>query len=269
MSESDFSGKIQVNYRPNDDWLIYGGVSRGIKAGGFNLPLFPIAADDFPFDGEVLLAYEVGFKSSLTERVRLNASAFYYDYSDYQAYSFDGFATFLFNANAKNYGGEIELATSPSTVWTSWLAFPPAYGSDRRAVDDLGHGRREPQLFLPRSPSMRSCAMSGRRSAGRCRCRPTTRGRTSRTSTSSTHRSSRKTPTASATPALRTRAMRATGLRRYSSGTSRTPIPQLRVRLHGVLRLHRECAGGEAVVGARSRTSGDRCAVAALNGALP
>jgi iron complex outermembrane receptor protein len=113
LSDTDFSGKVQVNFRPNEDWLIYGGISRGIKAGGFNLPLFPIAASDFPFDGEVLLAYEVGFKSSLSERVRLNASAFYYDYSDYQAYSFDGFATFLFNANAKNYGAEIELAASP------------------------------------------------------------------------------------------------------------------------------------------------------------
>ena len=113
LSEDDWSGKVQLNYRPQDEWLLYAGVSRGIKAGGFNLPLFPIAATDFPFTGEVLTAYEVGFKSNLTDTVRLNASAYYYDYSDYQAYSFDGFATFLFNANAETYGGELELAASP------------------------------------------------------------------------------------------------------------------------------------------------------------
>jgi iron complex outermembrane receptor protein len=113
LSEDDWSGKIQLNFRPKDEWLLYAGVSRGIKAGGFNLPLFPIAAEDFRFSGEVLTAYEVGFKSSLTDRVRLNASAYYYDYSDYQAYSFDGFATFLFNADAETYGAEFELAANP------------------------------------------------------------------------------------------------------------------------------------------------------------
>ena len=70
LSEDDWSGKVQLNFRPKDEWLLYAGVSRGIKAGGFNLPLFPIAPSDFPFSGEVLTAYEVGLKSSLTDRVR-------------------------------------------------------------------------------------------------------------------------------------------------------------------------------------------------------
>lgn len=113
LSEDDWSGKVQVSYRPNDSWLVYGGVSRGIKSGGFNLPLFPIAADAFPYGGETLIAYEVGFKADLSDSLRLNAAAFYYDYLDYQAYSFDGFATFLFNADASSYGGEIELTASP------------------------------------------------------------------------------------------------------------------------------------------------------------
>jgi iron complex outermembrane receptor protein len=52
-------------------------------------------------------------KADLTDTVRLNASAFYYDYSDYQAYSFDGFATFLFNADAETLGAEFELVANP------------------------------------------------------------------------------------------------------------------------------------------------------------
>jgi iron complex outermembrane receptor protein len=113
LSDHDIAAKAQLNWRPTDDWLVYAGYSRGIKSGGFNLPLFPIAASDFEFGGEVLDAYEIGFKASLTDKVRLNASAYYYDYHDYQAYSFDGFATFLFNASARSYGGELELAMSP------------------------------------------------------------------------------------------------------------------------------------------------------------
>jgi iron complex outermembrane receptor protein len=115
ISDTDWSGKLQVSYRPRDAWLFFAGVSRGIKSGGFNLPLFPIAAEDFPYDGETLVSYEVGMKSDLTDKLRFNASAFYYDYSDYQAYSFDGFATFLFNANASTKGAEFELQANPIT----------------------------------------------------------------------------------------------------------------------------------------------------------
>jgi iron complex outermembrane recepter protein len=113
FSDTDWSAKAQLNYRPTDGWLLYAGVSRGIKSGGFNQPLFPIAASDFPFKGETLVSFEVGMKADLTDTMRLNASAFYYDYSDYQAYSFDGFATFLFNANAESYGAEFEFIANP------------------------------------------------------------------------------------------------------------------------------------------------------------
>ncbi|MGA0129116.1 MAG: TonB-dependent receptor [Burkholderiales bacterium] len=113
FSDGDWSGKVQLDYRPSEDWLIYAGINRGIKSGGYNLPLFPIAANDFKFDGETLTSFEVGVKGNLTPTTRLNASVYRYDYEDYQAYSFDGFATFLFNAEAEMTGAEIELVSSP------------------------------------------------------------------------------------------------------------------------------------------------------------
>jgi iron complex outermembrane receptor protein len=114
FTDDDWSGKIQLDYRPNDDWLLYAGVNRGIKSGGFNLPLSPPADfSTFKYDGETLYSYEAGFKSSLTDSTRLNMSVYYYDYEDYQAYTFDGFVSLLFNANADMKGGEIELVTSP------------------------------------------------------------------------------------------------------------------------------------------------------------
>ena len=41
------------------------------------------------YEPESLLAYEVGFKSTLMDgRARLNGAAYYYDYDDYQAFVF-------------------------------------------------------------------------------------------------------------------------------------------------------------------------------------
>jgi iron complex outermembrane recepter protein len=114
FSNNDWGGKIQLDYRPNDDWLWYAGLNRGIKSGGFNMPLAPPADPaSFPYDGEVLNSFEVGFKTSLTDNTRLNVAAYYYDYEDYQAFTFDGFVALLFNANAEMYGAEIELVTTP------------------------------------------------------------------------------------------------------------------------------------------------------------
>ena len=114
VSDDDWSGKVQLDYKPNEDWLLYASVNRGIKSGGFNTPLQPpLDLTDFPYGGEELTSYEIGFKANLNETIRLNGSVFYYDYNDYQAYSFDGFVSTLFNATAEMSGGELELIANP------------------------------------------------------------------------------------------------------------------------------------------------------------
>ena len=116
FSDDDWSGKIQLDYKPNDDWLLYFGISRGIKSGGFNIPLSPTFFDPalYQFGSETLVSYEAGFKAQLTERVRINASGFYYDYSDYQAFNIDpSFNNVLFNATSENYGAEVEITLNP------------------------------------------------------------------------------------------------------------------------------------------------------------
>jgi iron complex outermembrane receptor protein len=113
FKDDGISAKAQLNYRPNRDWLFYAGINRGIKAGGLNFPLFPYAKALFPFKGETLTAYEAGFKATLAPRTSLNVSAFYYVYDDYQAYSFDGFATRVLNVDARMWGGEAEFQAEP------------------------------------------------------------------------------------------------------------------------------------------------------------
>lgn len=114
FDDDDYSAKLQLDYRPNDEWLIYGGISRGIKSGGFNLPLTPVDGTPIEYNGETLTSYELGFKATLNETVRLNTSIYYYDYEDYQAFNIDPFFnTLLFNADAENFGGELELIINP------------------------------------------------------------------------------------------------------------------------------------------------------------
>lgn len=114
FDDDDFSGKIQLDYKPNNDWLIYAGLNRGIKSGGFNLPLTPVDGTPVEYGGEVLTSFETGFKASLGTNTRLNASAYFYDYKDYQAFNIDPyFNTLLFNAEAESYGAEVELIMSP------------------------------------------------------------------------------------------------------------------------------------------------------------
>ncbi|MDE0157232.1 MAG: TonB-dependent receptor [Gammaproteobacteria bacterium] len=114
---SDFlwSGKVQLNYTPGDDLLLYAGFNRGVKAGSCNAPVLTfLIPEDYCYDEEVLLAYEIGFKSTVWDgRARVNGAAYYYDYSDYQAFQFIGTSGAVFNADAESLGFELEILANP------------------------------------------------------------------------------------------------------------------------------------------------------------
>ncbi len=118
-TEEDWSGHVELNYRHNDNWLYYGKITRGHKAGGFNsggtLFFTPAQAE---FDSELPISYEVGFKGTFWDgRARLNAAAFYIDYEDFQTFTQLGLSLLLFNIDARVYGSEIELALNPADGW--------------------------------------------------------------------------------------------------------------------------------------------------------
>lgn len=118
-SQTLWTGKLQLEFRPTEDLLFYGGVNRGVKAGSFNAKLnelatAPLPTEEIPYDEEVLLAYEVGFKSTLFNgTTRFNGSFYYYDYDDYQAFVFQLSSGVIRNANATYKGMELELVTNP------------------------------------------------------------------------------------------------------------------------------------------------------------
>ena len=116
-SDTLWAGKLQVDWRPNEDWLVYAGLNRGVKAGSFNAQLaggLPIAPADIPYEDETLTSIEVGFKSTWGGgRTRFNGTAFYYDYDDYQAFLFTGVGGVVINSDAETFGAELELQTTP------------------------------------------------------------------------------------------------------------------------------------------------------------
>ena len=118
IDNDNVSGSLGIDHRFNDDLMVFGKVSRGFKSGGFNAGFLDYADgltnDDMPYDEEILTSYEIGFKSEFPEhRTRFNATAFYYDYKDFQALSFSGLSQFISNSDATIYGLEAELFSSP------------------------------------------------------------------------------------------------------------------------------------------------------------
>ena len=155
-ADNDFdnvSGRVVLDYQVNDDFLLYGGVTSGFKAGGIQSTSDGIA----PYDEEKLLSYEVGFKSTLAGgKMRFNGSAFYYDYEDLQVFAFVivggiGFSTISNAADAKIYGAEFEFQWLPvenlfinlgvgllSTEYEDFvLPSPTGVGSDDFSGNDI------------------------------------------------------------------------------------------------------------------------------------
>ena len=118
LSFNNFSYKAQLNWRPSDGVLAYAGITQTHKAGNFRLGIGDpnLLA---PHDEEELRSVEIGWKTNFADgRARLNASAFYYDYADYQAFVVDPTtgviaALDIVNVDAKAVGIEVELAASP------------------------------------------------------------------------------------------------------------------------------------------------------------
>lgn len=143
--ENEWSGTLSLAYHLNDDMMIYGGYSRGYKAGGFNLDRSgffgagnlssyyngPLTTDDLEFEPEFTDAYEIGFKSTIFGGTTIfNANAFYQQIHDYQSNSFSGFNFFTLNVEELiSQGVELELSASPTDAlnFTAGLLYVDAY----------------------------------------------------------------------------------------------------------------------------------------------
>jgi iron complex outermembrane recepter protein len=112
--------RFAVNFKPNDDILLFASATRGFKSGGWNARATN-PAQMLPFDPEKVWSYEAGIKSDLFDRrVRANLTVFRLDVSDLQILAgllntTTGALTFLTRnfADYRNTGVEAEFQFAP------------------------------------------------------------------------------------------------------------------------------------------------------------
>lgn len=97
FNENKPTWRLVLDHKFTDDIFVYASYNRGFKSGNFNT----VSAADAPFRSETVDAYEVGLKSQILDnRLRFNAAAFYYSYSNLQLSVLSG--SFLSTTNAAN-----------------------------------------------------------------------------------------------------------------------------------------------------------------------
>lgn len=97
FGDTEVSPEVTLTYRPNDDMTIWGAYKTGYKSGGFSTNTVLSSASTGPgltFQPEDAEGFEVGVKSTLADgRLRLNATAYRYEFNDIQISVFDSATT--------------------------------------------------------------------------------------------------------------------------------------------------------------------------------
>ncbi len=144
-----FTPRFTVDYRLNDDSMIYGVVARGTKPGGFNGDS-ATAAGLGTFDEETMWSYEVGTKNTfLGGQLRVNASAYFNQIKDYHLtqavinpFTLELGAAVVNKGKVDVMGIELETVFTPDAVEGLTLNMNYAYNdSEFTKGDDQNEGR--------------------------------------------------------------------------------------------------------------------------------
>ncbi len=127
------TGRLVVDWTPDlpftDETMVYASYSRGYKGGGANPPSIAPPAGNFiktaqgavappTFKAEYVNAYEIGTKNTLLNgSMMLNASAFLYDYKNYQVSKIVDRSAVNENFDATIFGAELEALFAPTLDW--------------------------------------------------------------------------------------------------------------------------------------------------------
>ena len=162
--------RANLDWEPNDTTLVYGGITTGYRAGGFNLVQL---SDEPSYDSEEVIAYELGWKDQLLDKtLQVSASIYLYDYENLHQNA-EGQSSALGVVNnivpvpeAEVRGLELEalwLATDALTLggnfsytdseFTSDITGPQDYDGDR--IDDVTSASLVVDFFQPQLPAQR------------------------------------------------------------------------------------------------------------------
>ncbi len=119
----EWGGKLGLDWRLDDNLMVYGSYSRGFRSGKYDIEFFHGPHTGFPIqdqDVETLDAFEIGFKSDLLDgSMQLNASMFYYLWNDQQLFIVDPLRgpTFTNIKESELLGAELEIKWAPADGW--------------------------------------------------------------------------------------------------------------------------------------------------------
>ncbi len=105
------SPKVALSFQATEDVFLFANAARGFRPGGVNT--FVTDPDNAPFDPENTWNYEGGIKTNLLEnRLKLNLTAFFINYTDQQVFTLLNQETFDFGTDnigeSRSYGLELE-----------------------------------------------------------------------------------------------------------------------------------------------------------------
>ena len=115
---SDPTGRVILDYKPNDDTMLYASWSRGFRSGGFNGRATSTTSIG-PYNPERVDSFEAGLKADFLDgRLRFNPTVFWVEYNDKQEDIIRaagvGTETIVENAaSARIRGIEVELQARP------------------------------------------------------------------------------------------------------------------------------------------------------------
>ena len=111
----EFSPSVKLSYSLGDDTLIYGGFSSGFKSGGFATD----GSEATPYEPEIVDSFSLGFKTTLLDgTLRLNAEAFYNEYTDKQLTTIELTEANELSSTRANVG---EVESSGFEAEVTWL----------------------------------------------------------------------------------------------------------------------------------------------------
>lgn len=164
------TGRFGFDWKPDlgftEETLVYAFYSRGYKAGGLNPPLNAgVGVQAYPatFKPELVNSYEIGTKNTLFGgTMQLNATAFHYDYKDYQVAKIINRTSVNENIDATVNGAEFEAIWQP----VHGLRLNAALGrldtklANASSIDLFNRTQGDRSLILVKSSSASNCVVT-------------------------------------------------------------------------------------------------------------
>jgi len=135
--------RLNLDYQPNPDTLLYLSATTGWRSGGYNLGFFSGGTSEY--EAEDIIAYELGYKGTLLDgTLQLNTSIYFYQYDDIQTILVQTGGLFGTSTNVVNFpeaqtfgweGDIMYLIGDRFTLGGNWSYTNAEFTSDFDVVD--------------------------------------------------------------------------------------------------------------------------------------